>query len=93
MLNSSTTTDTVIVDAAAKIPPVHPGEILPEDFMKEFGLSQNRVARDPRGPATADQRDRPWKATGPATNWNRSPPTPAHDRTTRATEVATGGSL
>jgi plasmid maintenance system antidote protein VapI len=48
MLNSSTTTDTVIVDAAEKIPPDHPGEILPEDFMKEFGLSQNRVARDLR---------------------------------------------
>ncbi len=29
-----------------KIPPVHPGEILTEEFMKPLGLSQNRLAND-----------------------------------------------
>ena len=27
-----------------KLPPVHPGEVLLEDFMKPLGLSQYRVA-------------------------------------------------
>lgn len=27
-----------------KLPPVHPGEVLLEDFMKPLGLSQHRVA-------------------------------------------------
>ncbi|MFQ6615771.1 MAG: HigA family addiction module antitoxin [Fidelibacterota bacterium] len=29
-----------------RIPPVHPGEILLEEFMKPMGLSQNRLAND-----------------------------------------------
>ena len=29
-----------------KIPPIHPGEILFEDFMKPLGLSQYRLAKD-----------------------------------------------
>lgn len=29
-----------------KLPPVHPGEVLREDFMKPLGLSQYRVAKD-----------------------------------------------
>ena len=29
-----------------KLPPVHPGEVLWEDFMKPLGLSQYRVAKD-----------------------------------------------
>lgn len=29
-----------------KLPPIHPGEILSEDFMKPLGLSQFRVAKD-----------------------------------------------
>lgn len=29
-----------------KLPPIHPGEILLEDFMKPLGLSQYRVAKD-----------------------------------------------
>jgi addiction module HigA family antidote len=29
-----------------KIPPVHPGEVLLEEFMKPMGLSQNRVGHD-----------------------------------------------
>jgi addiction module HigA family antidote len=28
-----------------KLPPVHPGEILLEEFMKPFGLNQNSLAR------------------------------------------------
>lgn len=28
------------------LPPVHPGEVLLEDFMKPLGLSQYRVAKD-----------------------------------------------
>jgi antitoxin HigA-1 len=28
------------------LPPVHPGEVLLEDFMKPIGLSQYRVAKD-----------------------------------------------
>jgi len=29
-----------------KIPPVHPGEILEEEFLKPLGISQNRVGKD-----------------------------------------------
>jgi addiction module HigA family antidote len=32
--------------------PVHPGEILSEDFMKPFGLSMNKLAMDLRVPVT-----------------------------------------
>ena len=28
------------------LPPIHPGEILAEDFLKPIGLSQHRVAKD-----------------------------------------------
>jgi antitoxin HigA-1 len=28
------------------VPPVHPGEILLEEFMKPLGISQNQLARD-----------------------------------------------
>src|SRR5580704_10737284 len=28
------------------LPPVHPGEVLQEDFMRPLGLSQYRVAKD-----------------------------------------------
>ncbi len=34
-----------------KLPPVHPGEILWEDFMQPLGLSQYRVAKDIGVPA------------------------------------------
>ncbi len=34
------------------IPPVHPGEVLREDFMKPLGLTINRLALDLRVPAT-----------------------------------------
>ena len=32
------------------IPPVHPGEILLEEFMKPLGISQNQLARDLKVP-------------------------------------------
>ena len=32
--------------------PIHPGEILREQFMAEFGVSMNRLARDLRVPVT-----------------------------------------
>jgi len=35
-----------------KLKPVHPGEILREEFMKPLGLSMNRVAIDLRVPLT-----------------------------------------
>ncbi len=35
---------------AAKFPPVHPGEILLEEFLKPFGISQYRLAKDIRVP-------------------------------------------
>ncbi len=34
-----------------KMPPVHPGEILMEDFLKPFGISQYRLAKDIHVPA------------------------------------------
>jgi antitoxin HigA-1 len=34
-----------------KLRPVHPGEILLEEFLKPMGLSQNRLALDIRVPA------------------------------------------
>jgi addiction module HigA family antidote len=37
---------------AKKLKPVHPGEILMEDFLKPYGLSMNRVATDLRVPVT-----------------------------------------
>lgn len=36
----------------AKLPPVHPGEILREDLLKPLGISINRLARDLRVPVT-----------------------------------------
>jgi addiction module HigA family antidote len=29
-----------------RLPPIHPGEVLLEDFMKPLGLSQYRIAKD-----------------------------------------------
>jgi len=36
---------------AAKLPPIHPGEILLEEFLKPLGISQTRLALDLRVPA------------------------------------------
>jgi antitoxin HigA-1 len=35
-----------------RLPPIHPGEILCEDFMKPLGISMNRLALDLRVPVT-----------------------------------------
>ena len=35
-----------------KLPPIHPGEILREDFLKPLGLSMNRLALHLRVPVT-----------------------------------------
>ncbi len=34
-----------------KLAPIHPGEVLAEEFLKPMGLSQNRLALDIRVPA------------------------------------------
>jgi addiction module HigA family antidote len=34
----------------SRIPPVHPGEILLEEFLKPMGISQNKLALDMRVP-------------------------------------------
>ena len=31
---------------AKSLPPVHPGEVLLEEYLKPLGISQNRLARD-----------------------------------------------
>lgn len=38
MLNSSTTTETDLIE------PIHPGEILMGDFIQGFGITQNKLA-------------------------------------------------
>jgi addiction module HigA family antidote len=39
-------------EMAKKLKPIHPGEILREEFMKPLGLSMNRMALDLRVPVT-----------------------------------------
>ncbi len=36
---------------AKRLPPVHPGDVLLEDYLKPLGISQNRLARDLGVPA------------------------------------------
>src|SRR3990172_7133689 len=38
--------------AGKRLPPIHPGEILREDFMKPLGLSMNKLALDLHVPVT-----------------------------------------
>lgn len=38
MSNSSTTTESDLIE------PIHPGEVLMEDFIESFGITQNKVA-------------------------------------------------
>jgi antitoxin HigA-1 len=42
----------MIKRAPKKLPPIHPGEILLEDYMKPLGLSANRLAMALHVPAT-----------------------------------------
>jgi antitoxin HigA-1 len=37
--------------ASRKLPPIHPGEILLEEFLKPLGVSQYRLAKDTSVPA------------------------------------------
>ena len=37
---------------SVKLPPIHPGEILREDFLKPLGISMNRLALDLHVPVT-----------------------------------------
>ena len=39
------------VQSNTKLPPVHPGEVLLEDYLQEMGLSQNKLALAIRVPA------------------------------------------
>ena len=39
-------------ESKKRLPPIHPGEILREDFLKPLGLSMNRLALDLRVPVT-----------------------------------------
>ena len=43
---------------AAIMPPIHPGEILKEEFLEPLGLSQYRVAVDISVPPAPHKRDR-----------------------------------
>lgn len=36
----------IIIEGEALSPPIHPGEILMEEFLRPHGVSQNRLARD-----------------------------------------------
>jgi len=44
-------TNQVKIEEEERLPPVHPGEVLLEDFMKPLGLSQYRLAQDLGVPA------------------------------------------
>ena len=41
----------VKIEQEERLPPVHPGEVLLEDFMKPLGLSQYRLAQELHVPA------------------------------------------
>ena len=47
---------------ADKLDPVAPGEILLEEFMKPFGVSQNKLARDIDVPVTRINEGGAWQA-------------------------------
>ena len=60
MSNSSTTTEAVLIE------PIHPGEILMEDFIEDLGTTQNKLAvlRNFRG--DLDDRPVPLRTAGRA---------------------------
>lgn len=43
---------TAVAKKTELLPPIHPGEILREEFMSPLGISINRIARDLRVPVT-----------------------------------------
>jgi len=44
-------TNKINVEEEERLPPVHPGEVLLEDFMKPLGITQYRLAQDLGVPA------------------------------------------
>jgi hypothetical protein len=44
-----------------KLPPIHPGEILMEEFLEPMGISQYRLAKDISVPPQAHKRDCAWE--------------------------------
>ncbi len=49
---SWTTIEENMAKKSAKLPPIHPGETLREDFLKPLGLSANRLAIELHVPVT-----------------------------------------
>ena len=49
---SSNTIDEKMAKKSAKLPPIHPGETLREDFLAPLGLSANRLAIELHVPVT-----------------------------------------
>jgi hypothetical protein len=62
---------------AKKLPPVHPGEILLEDFLKPLGLGQYRVAKSLSVPPRRIKIERPLRALTSASRTRRSRSGPA----------------
>ncbi len=50
MLMTSRSQITTRKTGTSKLPPVHPGEVLFEEFLKPFGISQYRLAKEIRVP-------------------------------------------
>jgi len=44
-------TNKIKIEEEERLPPIHPGEVLLEDFMKPLGISQYRLAQDLGVPA------------------------------------------
>lgn len=45
MTSKSSTTTSVETNGDERLPPIHPGEVLFEDFLRPMGISQYRLAR------------------------------------------------
>jgi antitoxin HigA-1 len=51
-LSTTTNLEGAELEEGARMPPLHPGEMLREDFMKPLGLSSNALAMELRVPVT-----------------------------------------
>ena len=72
MSSSSTATDTDQID------PIHPGEVIIEDFIEGFGLTQNKLATAIGVPRAASTRSCTASAASPRTPLYDWPSTSAH---------------
>ena len=72
MSSSSTTTD------ADRIDPIHPGEVLMEDFIEGFRITQNKLATAIGAPRAASTRSCTASAASPRTPLYDWPSTSAH---------------